>query len=213
MRRDRIKTPDFDILARAYLGRGLRKHPDAAKHVANVLEIEDMPIWRLMTLAKKMNGDANATIQDTEEHEHRLRRYSDDFPAFTGVIEFDLAAEVFGQRVTRKAKAEYTFTPEWPYFDLHKQAPFQGWSGSSIARGGWQSGRARIGRGRHPGDRRGLECHRGCDRRAVQGRGRRTSASSRSPKVCAETVESAPLDSRKAADLLGPFGTPVRANL
>jgi hypothetical protein len=25
MRRDKIKTPDFDILARAYLGRGLSK--------------------------------------------------------------------------------------------------------------------------------------------------------------------------------------------
>jgi hypothetical protein len=50
----------------------------------------------------------------------------DNGPAFTGVFEFDLTVEVFGQRVTRKAKAEYEFTPEWEYFDLHKQAPFAG---------------------------------------------------------------------------------------
>jgi hypothetical protein len=53
-RRDEIKTPGLDTLARHYLGRGLSKHPDAAKHVANVDEIEDMQLWRLMTLAKQM---------------------------------------------------------------------------------------------------------------------------------------------------------------
>jgi hypothetical protein len=42
------------------------------------------------------------------------------------------SVEVFGQRVTRKAKAEYGFTPEWEYFDLYKQEPFEGWPGSSM---------------------------------------------------------------------------------
>jgi len=59
------------------------RHPDAAKHVAKLDEIEDMPIWRLMTLAKKMGADADTVIQETEEKEHRLRRYSGDCPAFT----------------------------------------------------------------------------------------------------------------------------------
>jgi hypothetical protein len=59
------------------------RHPDAAKHVAKLDEIEDMPIWRLMTLAKKMGADADTVTQETEEKEHRLRRYSGDCPAFT----------------------------------------------------------------------------------------------------------------------------------
>jgi hypothetical protein len=44
-----------------------------------------------------------------------------------------MTVEVFGRRVTRKAKAEYSFTPEWPYFDLHKLEPFDGWPGSSMS--------------------------------------------------------------------------------
>ena len=43
------KVPDFDVLSRHYLARGLSKHPDTPKHVANVEELQDMPIGRLLT--------------------------------------------------------------------------------------------------------------------------------------------------------------------
>ena len=31
--------------------------------------------------------------------------------------EFELTIEMLGKRVTRKAKAEYAYTPEWEYYE------------------------------------------------------------------------------------------------
>ena len=39
---------------------------------------------------------------------------------------------MLGKSVTRKAKLVYEHTPEWPYFDLRKQAEFTGWESSSF---------------------------------------------------------------------------------
>jgi hypothetical protein len=47
------KVPDIDILARGYLAGGLSRHPDIAKHVERVDEVEQMGMWRLLTLAKR----------------------------------------------------------------------------------------------------------------------------------------------------------------
>jgi hypothetical protein len=137
MRRDRPgrskRALDIDILSRHYLALGLMKHPDAAKHVANVDEIESMLMLPLLKLAQKLGVvDVDALIDATERGQEAQRRYSDDFPAFAGRIEFDLTVEVFGKRVTRKARAEYEFTPEWEYWDLHKRASYEGWPGSAI---------------------------------------------------------------------------------
>jgi len=126
------KAPDFDILARHYLSLGLSKHPDVHQHVANVDDLEHMPMLRLMTLAKKMGVDPDDMIETTEQQSEDTQRYSDRFPAFNGKIEFDLTVEVFGKRVTRKARADYDYTPEWPYYDLRKKAPYEGWPGSKI---------------------------------------------------------------------------------
>jgi hypothetical protein len=52
-RKGKTKAPDIDILARHYLSRGLSKHPDVVQHVANVDDLEQMPMWSLLTLAKK----------------------------------------------------------------------------------------------------------------------------------------------------------------
>lgn len=52
----------------------------------------------------------------------RQSRYADEHPAFEGNVEFDLAISFLGQTVTRKARAEYKFTPDWEFFDLHKKA-------------------------------------------------------------------------------------------
>jgi hypothetical protein len=56
-----------------------------------------------------------------EEH-----RYTDEFPAFAGSHEFDLAFELFGHRVERRARVNYKYTPDWEYFDLHQGKPRKG---------------------------------------------------------------------------------------
>jgi hypothetical protein len=52
--------------------------------------------------------------------------YSTRFPGFRGTLDFELC----GKRVTRKARADYTFTPKWEYWDTRKRAPYVGWPGS-----------------------------------------------------------------------------------
>jgi len=109
------------------------KHPDAGKHVANIDDIDAMPMLALLKLAEKLGVvDVDALIEATERNAEACRRYSDEHPAFVGRIDFDLTVEVFGKRVTRKARANYEFTPEWEYWDLHKSGPYEGWNGSSI---------------------------------------------------------------------------------
>ena len=68
------RAPDINALARHYLQRGLRNHPDAALHVANVDDIEGMPMLKLMNLAKKMGVDADSLIERTEAEEHEISR-------------------------------------------------------------------------------------------------------------------------------------------
>jgi hypothetical protein len=46
-----------------------------------------------------------------------------DCPAFAGEYEFDLTLEMFGQRITRRAKILYEHTPFWEFFDLKQNAP------------------------------------------------------------------------------------------
>lgn len=62
----------------------------------------------------------------SEAEYEQASRYSLQYPAFKGTYEFDLTFQMLGNRVTRKAKAEYTFTPEWEYYDLNKMAPYVG---------------------------------------------------------------------------------------
>jgi hypothetical protein len=126
MPRSRSKAPDIDILARHYLGRGLSRHPDIAKHVERVEEVEDMGMWRLLTLAKKMGVDPDAMIEKTEQEEQARSDYSSKYPSFKGELPFDLTITLLGKSVTRKARVIYEHTPEWPYFDLRKQAEFTG---------------------------------------------------------------------------------------
>jgi hypothetical protein len=126
------RAPAIDVLSQHYLARGLMKHPDVGEYVADVNEIEDMPMLALLRLAQRMGVDADTLIEATERAEEACRRYSHEHPAFVGRIEFDLTVEVFGKRVTRKAHADYSYTPEWEYWDLNKGAPFEGWPGSAI---------------------------------------------------------------------------------
>ena len=43
--------------------------------------------------------------------------------AFQGNVEFDLVLEMLGERVARRARAVYHWTPEWEFWDPEKNAP------------------------------------------------------------------------------------------
>ena len=125
------KAPDIDILARSYLAQGLKQHPDISKHVDNVEAVNDMGMWALLNLAKTMGVDANEMIRKVEDEGRARSDYSFKYPAFKGELPFDLTFSFLGKTVTRKAKLVYEHTPEWPYFDLLKQAVNEGWNGTS----------------------------------------------------------------------------------
>src|SRR5215468_6309776 len=107
------KVPEIDTLARAYLADGLRRHPDIANHVERVEDVEEMGMWALLTLAKKMGINPDEMIRKTEQEERALRNYSFKYPAFKGELPFDLTLTFLGKSVTRKAKLVYEHTPEW----------------------------------------------------------------------------------------------------
>jgi hypothetical protein len=129
--RENRKAPDIDTLARHYLGKGLSRHPDIAKHIERVEDVEQMGMYSLLDLAKKMGVDADSLIRATEADERALSDYSFRHPGFKGEMPFDLTISLLGHTVTRKAKVVFTHTPDWAYFDLWKQAEFTGWPMSS----------------------------------------------------------------------------------
>jgi hypothetical protein len=61
------RLPDIDVLARAFLRRGLSEHPDAARHVADASDIENMSVWELLNLAKTMGVDPAVMIRSLEQ--------------------------------------------------------------------------------------------------------------------------------------------------
>ena len=65
------RLPDIDVLARGFLRRGLSEHPDAAKHVANIGDIENMSAWELLNLAKTMGVDPAAMIRSVEQEDDK----------------------------------------------------------------------------------------------------------------------------------------------
>jgi len=132
---EELKLP---VPARDELRRRLRKHPDIRKHVA-IKSIQTLDKAQLLALAEKLGIDAKAIIEEATKtieadvewakgREHR--DYSRKWPAFKGELEFDMAFDFLGQRITRKAKVVYEHTPEWEYFDLRKHAPYVGSEGT-----------------------------------------------------------------------------------
>jgi hypothetical protein len=129
--RDSPKAPKIDVLARHYLWRGLSKRPDVIKHVADVSAVEKMGTWELLRLAESLGLNPDDVIRAAEQEERQLLDYSHKCPGFRGELEFDWTVAFLGQSVTRKARVVYSHTPEWEYFDLHKNAPYTGWDSSS----------------------------------------------------------------------------------
>src|SRR5262245_21063071 len=54
------------------------------------------------------------------------QRYQNQHPRFAGNYEFDMAIEMDGVRVERRARIVYQYAPEWEYFDLHLGKPRTG---------------------------------------------------------------------------------------
>jgi hypothetical protein len=115
-----------------YLRRGLRGHPDVAGHVTDMHAIERMPARGLLALAKRLGVDPEAMVKATRERDHERIAHSTRHPAFRGTLNFDLTVELLGTRVARKARADYSYTPQWEYWDLRKQSPYVGWPGSGL---------------------------------------------------------------------------------
>jgi hypothetical protein len=126
----KLSRLDLDLLRR-----GLRNHPRIAQEVAS-LDLDRMRTRELVTLTSRLGFDARALIdtvrEQDDERRHERMDYSTRFPAFGGTLDFELTFELLGKRVTRKARADYSYTPEWEYFDLRKQAPYVGWPGSGL---------------------------------------------------------------------------------
>lgn len=53
-------------------------------------------------------------------------RYANEHPAFTGIIEFEMAFEALGMKFKRQARLEFTCTPFWEHFDTHQQKVVDG---------------------------------------------------------------------------------------
>jgi hypothetical protein len=129
--RDSPKAPKIDVLARHYLWRGLSKLPDVTKHIADVSAVEKMGMWELLKLAESLSVNPDDVIRAAEQDERQQLDYAHKYPGFRGELEFDWTVAFLGQSVTRKARVVYSHTPEWEYFDLHKNAPYTGWDSSS----------------------------------------------------------------------------------
>jgi hypothetical protein len=121
----------------------LRLNPETAEHVNSLDDLDSLPKPKLLALAKKLKIDARKVVKETMKTGKGLEavlesddlanwRYSERWPGFAGEVEFDMAIEMFGKRAARRMKADFTHTPEWAYFDLKKQAPYEGWANTAF---------------------------------------------------------------------------------
>jgi hypothetical protein len=74
----------------------------------------------------------NAAIDEYQVKGKEAAEWSWRNPGFRGVFEFDIGIEILGKRVERRAKIDYTLTPDWEYWDLNKKALFTGVYSSSF---------------------------------------------------------------------------------
>lgn len=82
-----------------------------ARHFPNSDDLDDMPMLKLLKLAKDMGVESNDLIEATERDETERSRYSMRYPGFRGELEFDMTIAALGQSITRKAKVVYDTRP------------------------------------------------------------------------------------------------------
>lgn len=127
---------------RTALRKIVRSHPDVLQHVSKPGDINALPKEKLIAVAEALRIDIETVVASGGPHPmedgfntpeaRELSRYSQKYPGFTGVFEFELAFELFGQRIVRKARIDYSHTPDWEYYDLHRRELMNGWDMSSF---------------------------------------------------------------------------------
>jgi hypothetical protein len=51
---------------------------------------------------------------------------------FVGKLEFEIVFDLFGERVTRRARVDYRYTPDWEYLDPKILELRKGWEGAAM---------------------------------------------------------------------------------
>lgn len=131
------------IAAEAELRRRLSRHPNTKQHISDRAEIEFLPKAQLLKLARRLTVDVKAIVEHAKEnsegfkglydHDDMARyEHSQEWPGFVGKLLFPLSMNMMGRGFTRQARAQYSYTPEWEYYDLKLQRPHVGWAGSRI---------------------------------------------------------------------------------
>ncbi|CCB63749.1 hypothetical protein [Hyphomicrobium sp. MC1] len=128
--------------ARERLRKEIRALPDIKSIVGSLSKINSLKKDELIALAEKCGLDVNAilvksvNVDFANEHYTGKKKermlHTNDHPAFKGELELDLTISLVGKSVTRKMKVEYSFTPSWEYFDLHKGSLYVGWESSVL---------------------------------------------------------------------------------
>ena len=129
-----MKTMKLNSTTRQSLRSVLRGHPDVATFVSTRSEINEMADEKMLELAERLGLDAKVAIMHRAETVDRaLQDYSMAHPAFEGHIEFDLVINLLGLTVQRRARLEFTYTPDWKYFDTEQGNERLGWDSRSVA--------------------------------------------------------------------------------
>lgn len=129
--------------AREELRRKLREHPDLTNFLPNKSAVSSLSKQELLDVSLKLGIDVNSIVKSVQISSHgmaavlepeelELWEHSEKHPAFKGVFEFNLVFEVLGQKVERRARLNYSWTPEWEYFDLVQGRVMVGWPGNTI---------------------------------------------------------------------------------
>lgn len=135
--------PKLSAEIRERVRKAVRSHPDAKKYVARLSEIGGMKKDDLLALAERVGIDVSKIIVGAVNDDFGLRHYSGpdlerwnhshEHPAFSGQLELDLDLSILGLTVTRKLRVTYTHTPDWEYFDLHRNSLFIGWPSGTMS--------------------------------------------------------------------------------
>jgi hypothetical protein len=116
-------------------------HVQARQHLKRGQSAFGLTDEQLLKVAKSLDIDVKAIVKHVRKHgrgpealycDYELVeaiRHANAWPGFSGSYEFRLSMVLLGKRVTRTARAEYSHTPEWEYYDVKlqklMQAPYQ----------------------------------------------------------------------------------------
>lgn len=111
-------------------------------HVPTKSAVSGLTKEQLLEVASKLGIDAEAIVESTktgnglegffEEADIERHRYSEEHPGFAGQFEFEIEIGLLGKRAKRRARVNFTQTPDGEYFDLHENRVRVGWGMGSF---------------------------------------------------------------------------------